>query len=94
MEESYREGPASHPDPESCGDGREAVGEAWTGAHAGQPSSSEITHSGVPTLYNDGEGNTVYVVIQRDTHRPRGVRDPEHAWTLYAREPGDPVNWP
>ncbi len=50
--------------------------------------------SEVPTLLDDGEGNTVYVVIQRDTHRPRGVRDPEHAWTLYAREPGDPVNWP
>jgi len=27
-------------------------------------------------------------------HRPRGVRDPEHARTLYAREPGDPANWP
>ena len=22
-------------------------------------------------------------------YRPRGVVDPEHAWTLYAREPGD-----
>ena len=32
--------------------------------------------SGVPTLSDDGEGNTVYVVIQRDTHRLRGVRDP------------------
>ncbi|MBW1675277.1 MAG: hypothetical protein JRF30_01190 [Deltaproteobacteria bacterium] len=40
------------------------------------------------------EGNTVYGVIQRAAHRPCGVRDPEHTWTLYAREPGDPANWP
>ena len=43
MKEPHREGPASHPDPESCVDGREAVGEASTGAHAGQVSSREIT---------------------------------------------------
>jgi len=42
----------------------------------------------VPTLLDDGEGNTVCGVIQRVAHRPRGVRDPVHAWTLYAREPG------
>jgi len=45
-------------------------------------------------LCNEGEGNTMCGVIQRVTHRLRGVRDPEHAWTLYAREPGDAVNWP
>jgi len=33
------------------------VGEALTGAHAGQPSSSEITSPGVPTLYGEGEGH-------------------------------------
>ena len=49
MKESYREGPASHPDPESCVDGREAGGEALTGAHAGQPSSCEIRSIGMPT---------------------------------------------
>ena len=36
MEESHGKGPASHPDPESCVDGRKAGGEALTGAHAGQ----------------------------------------------------------
>src|SRR5262249_59316738 len=46
-----------HLDPESCAGGREAAGEALTGAHAGQPLSSEITLSGVPTLYGEGEGN-------------------------------------
>src|SRR5262249_14415910 len=58
MKESHGKGPASHPDPESCGDGREAVGEALTGAHAGQPSSCEIRSSGVPTLFLEAEGNT------------------------------------
>ncbi len=61
----------------------------------GQPLSSEITSPGCRLCWLDeGEGNMVYAVIQRDTHRLRGVRDPEHAWTLYAREPGDPANWP
>jgi hypothetical protein len=55
MKESHREGPASHPDPESCVDGREAGGEALTGAHAGQPSSCEIRPFGVPTLLNEAE---------------------------------------
>src|SRR5262245_19436050 len=58
MKESYGEGPASHPDPESCAGGRKAGGEALTGAHAGQPSSCEITSSGVPTPLSEAEGNT------------------------------------
>lgn len=36
MKESHGKGPASHPDPESCADGRKAGGEALTGAHAGK----------------------------------------------------------
>ena len=36
MKESYREGLASHPDPESCGAGRKAGREAETGAQAGR----------------------------------------------------------
>src|SRR5262249_44523158 len=59
MKESHRKDLASHPDPESCDGGREATGEALTGVHAGQPSSCEITVSGVPTLSIQAEGNTV-----------------------------------
>src|SRR5262249_56973624 len=59
MKESYRKDLATHPDPESCDSGRKATGEALTGAHAGQPSSCEITVSGVPTLSTQAEGNTV-----------------------------------
>src|SRR6478672_7441363 len=58
MQESHGKGPASHPDPESCVDGRKAGGEALTGAHAGQPSSCEIRSSGVPTPLSEAEGNT------------------------------------
>ena len=57
MKESHRKDPASHPGPESCGGGREADAEALTGAHAGQPLSCEIKHSGVPTLLRCAEGN-------------------------------------
>jgi RNA-directed DNA polymerase len=58
MQESHGKGPASHPDPESCVDGRKAGGEALTGAHAGQPSSCEIMRSGAPTLLSEAEGHT------------------------------------
>ena len=57
MKESYRKDLAGHPDPESCGGGREAGAEALTGAHAGQPLSCEIKHFGVPTPLVDAEGN-------------------------------------
>ena len=43
MKEPYKKGVAIHLGPESCAFGREAGGEALTGGHAGQPSSSEIT---------------------------------------------------
>ena len=59
MKESYGKGPASHPAPESCVDGRKAGGEALTGAHAGQPLSCEIRSFGVPTPLSEVEGNTV-----------------------------------
>ena len=42
MQEPYKKGVAIHLGPESCADRREAVGEALTGGHAGQPLSSEI----------------------------------------------------
>ena len=57
MKEPYKKGVANHLDPESCADVGNNVGEALTGAHAGQPSSSEITSPGVPTLYGEGEGH-------------------------------------
>jgi hypothetical protein len=57
MKEPHKKGIANYLDPESCADGGNSVGEALTGAHVGQPSSSEITSPGVPTLYGEGEGH-------------------------------------
>ena len=57
MKEPYKKGVAHRLDPESCADVGNRVGEALTGAHVGQPSSSEITSPGVPTLYGEGEGH-------------------------------------
>jgi hypothetical protein len=57
MKEPHKKGIANHLDPESCADVGNHVGEALTGAHAGQPLSSEITSPGVPTLYGEGEGH-------------------------------------
>src|SRR4051812_14168409 len=79
MEESHGKGPASHPDPESCLDGRKAGGEALTGAHAGQPSSCEIRPSGVPTPLSEAEGNTG----SGATGEP--LSDPAQSETLHTR---------
>ena len=79
MGESHGEGPASHPDPESCVDGRKAGGEALTGAHAGQPLSCEIIHSGVPTLFSEAEGHTEVGA----TGQP--ISDPAQSKTLRMR---------
>ena len=74
MKEPHKKGIANHLDPESCADVGNRVGEALTGAHAGQPSSSEITSLGVPTLYGEGEGH-----IRDDATRqpPRNVTESE-----------------
>jgi hypothetical protein len=58
MKEPHRKGIANHPDPESCAGDGNIAGEALTGAHTGQVSSSEITSIGVPTLSSEGEGHT------------------------------------
>jgi RNA-directed DNA polymerase len=79
MKESYGKGPASHPDPESCVDGRKAGGEALTGAHAGQPSSCEIRSSGMPTLLSEAEGHTT-----SDAHG-KSLVDPAQSKTLSMR---------
>ncbi len=55
MQEPRKKGLANQFDPESCAGDREVAGDALTGAHVGQPLSSEITSIGVPTLYGEGK---------------------------------------
>ena len=96
MQESHGKGRASHPDPESCVDGRKAGGEAWTGAHAGQPASCEIIHSGVPTPLSEAEGHTetgatgqpVADPAQSKTLRMRG-----HSWHGNREIPTSSIPW-
>ncbi len=62
MREPYGEGLATHTGPESCVGGRDGVGEALTGEHAGWVSSRERTYiqgaDPVGPLGVNGEGNT------------------------------------
>lgn len=89
MEEPHVEGVATHDDPESCGDSREAAAEALTGARTGTVLSREISHFGAPTLLSEAEGNTDCAANARRS-RPCAVGDPWHVRNLAAREPGDP----
>ena len=57
MKESYREGLANHPDPESCAGGGDAPGEALTGAHVGRVFSSEINPPACRPRGLAGEGH-------------------------------------
>ena len=67
MQEPPEKGIANHLDPESCAGAGNSVGEALTGAHAGQTWNSEITFPGVPTSYGEREGG-----------RPQGWSLPRH----------------
>lgn len=97
MKESDDEGVATHVVPESWGGGREAVGQALTGVHAGwdmelrkRRPAARAAVSRVPTPSEDAEGNTL-VAVRRGDEGPDAVEDPTHAWTHRAREPGDPT---
>jgi RNA-directed DNA polymerase len=79
MQEPRKKGLANHLDPESCAGDREVAGEALTGAHVGQPLSSEITSIGVPTLYGEGEGN------MKDGVKRESSRDAAESETLSMR---------
>src|SRR4029450_5659238 len=73
MEVRYVEDLASHDDPESCVGGREAVGEALTGEHAGGVLSREKFPSGAPTLWRKAEGNTGWRARASTTSALRGL---------------------
>lgn len=76
MKESYEEVLASRLGLESYADDGNIVGVASTyGVHAGQPLSSEINTSRVPTQSDDGEGNTRCGVIGKP-HRDTAESEP------------------
>jgi hypothetical protein len=93
----YDEDIASHIAPEPCAVSREGQGEASAGDHAGWPLSRESVLSRMPTGLPTWKA-TRPVAVSRAAGRGacpcegggRGQR-PQHAWTLFAREPGDLV---
>ena len=88
MVEVHRsEGVANHTGPESCAGGREAVREALTGEHVGQPLSGVKSVRSADAL-SKAEGNTGRRASASAGVAPRRLR-PWHAWTPSAREPGE-----
>lgn len=75
MKEPYREGPASHPDPEPCSAPREGGVEASAGEHVGEVSSPEMhIQSEAPTPSGLAEGNTEGRVNASASRASRGQR--------------------
>ncbi len=100
MKESYGEGVATHTGPESCVVARKDDGEALTGGRAGRVLSREIQDPRVKPralrgadAVGEAEGHTGAPPSQ-GALGPRAVRDPAHARTHLAREPGDPASSP
>lgn len=98
MKESYREGVANHPDPESCAGSRKTALEALTGAQIGRV--IELRNRAVEGADAVGraEGNTAgddsarpLLALAEAQLRRTGVEEPGHVWKLHVREPGDPV---
>src|SRR5689334_6019795 len=83
MKESYRKGPASRPDPESCEAGRKVRREALTRADAGEVSSREIPQSGTPMLLSEAEGNMTANAQASSPTVPRGRRPSARIETSY-----------
>jgi len=91
MKEPYSEGVAHHADLESWGWRRKASAQALTGESAGRVLSREIGFIwGADGVVKHGRQ---YPHSQHCARlwEPHAVIDLEHAWTLSARNPGDPV---
>ena len=90
MRESYGEGVATHPGPESCRRGRKAALEALDRGICRLGIELRNNRFGEPTVSGYQEGN-IASGASASRVRPRGVGDPKHAEKLHAREPGGPV---
>src|SRR5664279_4684292 len=90
MRTSYIEGVAIHDDLESCVGAREDAGEALTEGDVGWSLSREIICSGCRRR-SSGRKATSLAALSRAVSGPRAVREPVHALSLQAREPGGPA---
>src|SRR5664280_1166538 len=87
---SYIEGVAIHDDLESCVGAREDAGEALTEGDVGWVIEPRNHRFGVPTP-SSGRKATSLAALSRAVSGPRAVREPVHALSLQAREPGGPA---
>jgi hypothetical protein len=84
----HDEGVAIRIGPEPCAGTREGVGEASAGERVGQPLSREINLVPGADAVCWAEGHAGGRAIASVRADRRGLR-PWHAWTLFARKPGD-----
>ena len=89
MKESYKEQPATDLGPDPYAGGGNTPGVASARGNAGQPSSSDIIPPACRSC-PDMEKATPRKPLWQGFHGRGGVREPVHAWTFQAREPGDP----
>lgn len=91
MKESYGEGIASHPGPESCVGIGNGAREALTGGSTGQPLSPEILDiEGADAVPLRWKATATGPSNARTGRTLRGRRT-WHAWTLLARKAGEPA---
>jgi len=90
MRTLYTEGVATHGGPESCVGVPRGCSEALTGVHVGRAIEPRNPHFGVPTPLTRPKATSL-AALSRAVSGPRAVEEPVHAWSLHAREPGDPV---
>ena len=90
MRTPYVEVLATRDGPESCVGDPRGRSEALTGVHVGRAIEPRNNHFGVPTLSHRRKA-TLLAALSRAVSGPRAVGEPGHAWSLHAREPGDPM---
>ena len=92
MKESYSEVLARHAGPKPYADDGNVVGVASVEGTGRPAIELRNPHFRAPTLWCQGEGDMRNRVLASDQQHG-GVVEPEHAWKLQTREPGDPVSF-
>lgn len=93
MKESYKEGLANHLGLEPYAVDGDIGGVALVRGNAGQLLSSEITAPACRSCPVREKATPSPPLRGKGEDGRGGVKEPEHAWTFQAREPGDPIGF-